>query len=112
MQTVFVSLDPGSASQLIQNEIVGRNITGTVIDNYLVPVDNTHFVAVLVLEKHYYRAGNRLTLTVTLDNMLGGKTRVHTCAGGGGEGLFRFDWGASESFEESVVKILRPYIAY
>ena len=56
---------------------------------------------VLVFEKHYYRAGNRLTLTVTLDDFTG-RTRVHCASGGGGEGLFRFDWGAGDSFEGVV----------
>ena len=29
--------------------------------------------------------------------------------GGGGEGLFRFDWGASYSFQEAAAKALMPY---
>lgn len=65
--------------------------------------------AVMVYEKHYWRAGNRLTLTVTIDN-LSGRTRVHTIGGGGGEGLFRFDWGAAESFEGVVQDALSPYM--
>ena len=63
----------------------------------------------MVYEKHYWRAGNRLTLTVTIDNM-SGRTRVHTVGGGGGEGLFRFDWGASQSFEGVVQDALAPYL--
>ena len=58
-----------------------------------------------IFEKHYWRAGNRLTLTVTVDN-LQGHTRVHLVSGGGGEGLFRFDWGASESFVSSAIDAL------
>ena len=63
---------------------------------------------VSVYEKHYWRAGNRLTLTVTVDN-LQGRTRVYLVSGGGGEGLFRFDWGASQSFESVVQDALAPY---
>ena len=55
---------------------------------------------VAVYEKHYYRAGNRLTLTVVLDDFTG-RTRVHCIGGGGGEGLFRFDWGARSPSRES-----------
>jgi len=36
-----------------------------------------------------------LTLTVVIDDLTG-RTRVHSVSGGGGEGLFRFDWGASK----------------
>jgi hypothetical protein len=39
-----------------------------------------------------------------------GKTRVHSVGGGGGQGLFRFDWGASESFSTAVAKALAEYI--
>ena len=63
---------------------------------------------VAVYEKHYYRAGNRLTLTVVLDDFTG-RTRVHCISGGGGEGLFRFDWGAAESFEGVVHDALSHY---
>lgn len=45
----------------------------------------------MVFEKHYYRAGNRLTLTVIINN-LEDITRVHYISGGGGQGLFTFDW--------------------
>lgn len=62
----------------------------------------------LVFEKHYYRAGNRLTLTALLDD-LSGVTRVHLVGGGGGEGLFRFDWGAAEDFAAVAAEALRPY---
>lgn len=55
---------------------------------------------VAVYEKHYYRAGNRLTLTVVLDDFTG-RTRVHCISGGGGEGLFRFDWGRRSPSRES-----------
>ena len=63
---------------------------------------------VAVYEKHYYRAGNRLTLTVILDDLTG-QTRVHCISGGGGEGLFRFDWGAADSFENVVHDALDAY---
>ena len=52
--------------------------------------------------------GNRLTLTVVLDDFTG-RTRVHCISGGGGEGLFRFDWGAAESFEGVVHDALSHY---
>jgi hypothetical protein len=68
-----------------------------------------NLTVVIVYEKHYYRAGNRLTLTVVLDDTTG-QTRVYTCAGGGGQGLFRFDWGAAQSFKNAAFDALKEYV--
>jgi hypothetical protein len=108
MATFYVSLDPVSAGQVVQQAVIDGSITGELIDAHQIQFGSELCALVLVFEKHYYRAGNRLTLTVTLDNA-GGVTRVHTAAGGGGEGLFRFDWGASESFEDVVFEALQGY---
>jgi hypothetical protein len=109
--TFFVSLSPSQAANRIQEGIVRGSITGELIDSYSISTKEGYSVSVLLFEKHYYRAGNRLTLTVTIDDFTG-KTRVHTASGGGGEGLFRFDWGASESFARSAKDILKAYIIY
>lgn len=106
--TFFVSLDIGSAIAQLDGYIVGGSITGECIDRYDVS-SGTGRVAVLVYEKHYYRAGNRLTLTVTLDDLTG-RTRVHSASGGGGEGLFRFDWGAADSFAQAPYQALRKFV--
>ena len=45
---------------------------------------------------------------MTLDDFTG-RTRVHAISGGGGEGLFRFDWGAAETFEGVVQDALSGY---
>lgn len=108
MNTFYVSLDPASAAAEINNAVVRGSVTGELIDYYELR-EQTGYLAVLVFEKHYWRAGNRLTLTVTIDD-LSGRTRIHTASGGGGEGLFRFDWGASESFEDVVTDALSNYI--
>lgn len=47
-------------------------------------------------------------MTALLDD-LSGVTRVHLVGGGGGEGLFRFDWGAAEDFAAVAAEALRPY---
>jgi len=106
--TFFVSLDMRSAIDAIDNAVVGGSITGERIDMYGQSAANGGGFVVLVYEKHYYRAGNRLTLTVTLDDFAG-RTRVHCVSGGGGEGLFRFDWGAANSFSGVVQKALAPW---
>lgn len=106
--TFFVSTDVQSTINAINNAVVGGSITGELIDHYGVPAPQGGGFVVLVYEKHYYRAGNRLTLTVVIDDLTG-RTRVHSVSGGGGEGLFRFDWGASKSFSGVVANALSPY---
>ncbi|NLK64887.1 MAG: hypothetical protein GX289_07305 [Tissierellia bacterium] len=48
---------------------------------------------------------------VLIDNYVvhGDDGKVHCVSGGGGEGPFRFDWGASESFEYCVENTLAQY---
>ncbi len=104
-----VNLSPQEASNVINHAIVNGSITGKLIDDHTVSGQDGSLCVISVYEKHYYRAGNRLTLTVIIDNM-SGCTHVHSISGGGGEGLFRFDWGASDSFENCVSNALSIYV--
>lgn len=106
--TLFVSLSIEDCAKLVHEAVVEGSITGELIDHYAAQGPDGLMCVVAVYEKHYYRAGNRLTLTVTMDN-LAGKTRVHCIGGGGGEGLFRFDWGAAEDFAGAAMEALSPY---
>jgi len=106
--TFFVSISVQQAAQMIDNAVEQGSITGEIIDAYGQGTPNGGNFALRVYEKHYWRAGNRLTLTVVIDDF-GGKTRVHCVGGGGGEGLFRFDWGAAESFAGVAANALAPY---
>lgn len=103
----FVSLDMIDCQDVIFKAVTD-SITGTLIGTHTVASTDGGSCTVDVYEKHYYRAGNRLTLTVILDDFTG-QTRVRCISGGGGEGLFRFDWGAAESFEDVVHQALAPY---
>lgn len=103
-----VSLHPKQAAEIVNNEIVNGSVTGELIDSYVINGGNDKLCVISVYDKHYYRAGNRLTLTVVIDNMEG-VTKVHCISGGGGEGFFRFDWGAAESFEYCVENALSKY---
>lgn len=107
--TIFLSISLSDAMQRIDEMIVQGSITGERIDSYTVNAGGVGQCAVLIYEKHYWRAGNRLTLTVTLDDFEG-RTRLHYISGGGGEGLFRFDWGAADSFEKFLLDGLRDVI--
>ena len=106
--TFYVSLSPAQAICEIDNAIINGSITGEKIDEYTQCTPDGKQFYVVIYEKHYWRASNRLTLTVILDDFAG-STRVHCIGGGGGEGLFRFDWGASYSFQEAAAKALMPY---
>lgn len=105
--TFYVSIPVAQAARMVDDAIVNGSITGERIDYYAPPVPGGTLV-VLVYEKHFWRAGNRLTLTVTMDD-LSGRTRVHCMGGGGGEGFLRFDWGASSSFARAAEEALAPY---
>ena len=94
--TFLVSLSMEETAKKIHSAVVDGSITGELLDHYVIQGQGEQYCIVAVYEKHYWRAGNRLTLTVTIDN-LSGPTRVHCIGGGGGEGLFRFDWGAVSS---------------
>ncbi len=104
-----ISLDPIQAVQLLDREIVNGSVSGERLDYYVPCNQNGRICVVVVYEKYYYRAGNRLLLTVTIDN-LNGATHVHSVGGGGGSSVFfRFDWGASKSFTEAAWRVLSPY---
>ncbi|MBC8589884.1 DUF6054 family protein [Wansuia hejianensis] len=107
--TLKLSITIDEAVDLIYEAVVNGSITGELIDKYEInSLDNKKCI-VMIFDKHYYRAGNRLTLTVVIDN-LQGNTRVHYTGGGGGQGLFKFDWGAASSFEDIVHRVLGDYI--
>ncbi len=111
-ETRFINLPILQAAELIADEVVSGSITGELIDRYSIPLPGGAKVLVLVFEKHYYRAGNRLTLTVTLDDVEG-DTRIHYIGGGGSQSvLMRFDWGAAGSFMNVVEDAIRPYLIY
>ncbi|MBZ9688580.1 DUF6054 family protein [Clostridium estertheticum] len=64
----------------------------------------------LIFEKYYMRAGNRAALVVLVNNF-NGKTIVKSIATGSSQGmLFNFDWGAADSFADSIRRILKGYI--
>jgi hypothetical protein len=106
-ETFFVSLNMNEALALIDDAILAGSLTGELIDSYGIESPQGACV-VNVYEKHFMRAGNRLTLTVVVDSFTG-STRVHCVGGGGGEGLFRFDWGASDSFAGAAARALQQY---
>lgn len=105
-EAYFVSPTLEECESILDHAILESSISGTFLDRYEITHPSGGRCVVLLYEKHYYRVGNRLTLTVTLDDFTG-KTRLHCASGGGGSGLTNFDWGAAESFEEVVHNAFR-----
>ncbi|MDP2814200.1 MAG: DUF6054 family protein [Erysipelotrichaceae bacterium] len=108
MDTFNVRCSMHEAEKLLDHHIIDGSITGTCIGRHMTGTVG-HMTVVIVYEKHYVRVGNRLTLTVVLDDTTG-QTRVFAVGGGGGEGIFRFDWGASENFKNAAFTALRDYV--
>jgi hypothetical protein len=103
-----VSLNPIEAMQKIHEGVSGGSISGTLVDHYE-RSSGDHQVVVFVVEKYFIRTSNRSSMTVTIDNF-DGTTRVHAVASGSSESVFfRFDWGAGNSFANSVEKALAEY---
>ena len=109
MASTFLVSIPAQQAMDVVCDAVLNSVTGEMVDHYEIAPASGGKCIVSVFEKHFFRAGNRLTLTVVVDDFLG-HSRVHTIGGGGGEGLFRFDWGASQSFESAVERALQPYL--
>lgn len=61
----------------------------------------------MIFEKHYYRAGNFLTLTLMV-SADGEGVIVDSLASGAREGIFDITWGAEEDFAEEAIEILQP----
>lgn len=109
MLNFYVSVSPDEAIDLIDKQVINGSITGEKIDEYVSDMGNGTKLTVSIYEKLYYRVSNRLTLTVIADNLCG-KTHIHAVGGGGSQGLLRFDWGASGSFEDTVMDALYKYV--
>ena len=82
-RTFFVSLSLAEAAEMIRRQVEEGSYTGELLDDYALASEGGS-VRVLTFEKWFYRVGNRLVMTVTLDDVTG-RTRIHVVSGGGGE---------------------------
>lgn len=64
-------------------------------------------VELLIFEKHFYRAGNFLTLTLMVSSE-NAQVIVDSVASGAREGFFDITWGAEEDFAEEANNVLAP----
>jgi hypothetical protein len=66
-------------------------------------------IAILVLEKYFFRNNNTATLTITVSNFEG-ETTLKCISTGNGTGIIDIGLWAGKSFIKSVQKILTPHI--
>lgn len=100
-----VSLDALTTLETIKN---GQD--SELVHEEIVDVENGKMVATLIFEKYFIRAKNRAALVVILDN-LENYTDLRVISTGSSQGMiFNFDWGAADSFVNSVRRSLEGYI--
>lgn len=102
MKDFFVNLTPREAASKICNAS-----GGDIVDKYVSGVGEDA-VTVTVYKQYYLRVNSYVTLT-SIINKVYGKTHVRLVSAGG-DGIFGFDWGASESMEGLVIDALRENI--
>ena len=70
-------------------------------------IEGQHSAGLLIYEKYYMRNSSRASLTVYITDFQG-ETEVEVIPSGGSQGMFfNIDWGAGDSFSESVQRILK-----
>lgn len=105
-----VKLTPSDAERRITDQVVNGSASGELIDRYESVHDEDQRLIVLVFEKYFMRNSSRASLTVTIEN-LRDVTNVHAVGSGGGQGMiFKFDWGAADSFVNQVTKAVEGFI--
>ena len=66
--------------------------------------EDTYFI---VVEKFFFRNSSRASLSIVISRIDDSSCKVEAIGSGGGQGMiFKFDWGAKESFEQAIPQIL------
>lgn len=100
-----VSISPVEALELVK-----QNENADLVHEEIHDLGKGIFIGTLVFEKYFMQVKNRVALVVIIDNIYG-QTDVRSIATGSSEGMiFNFDWGAADSFANSVQNILESYI--
>ncbi len=86
----------------IENSGLSCNLLSKISHSY-----SSCIICTMVFEKYFMRASNRVSLTVVLSGE-NGKVYADIIGSGGGNGpIFKFSFGAEESFENDAVNILK-----
>jgi hypothetical protein len=99
--------DIAEIAGLLEEGVVSSGLSCELIDSVVRRVGQDTTTILLVFEKYYMRSSNRASLSIMLTQD-GSTVYLDAVSAGGGQGaLFRFSWGAEESFVSIVPSILR-----
>ena len=88
----------------VRNLFTNYYSDSNIINNSKVDED-TYFI---VVEKFFFRNSSRASLSIVISQVDEYKCLIEEVGSGGGKGMiFKFDWGAKESFETEIATILR-----
>ncbi len=110
--TCVLGISVGEAARTVCGLVEKSGVSSKMTDCYEMRQGETLCGMVLVFEKYYVRAGSRLSMTVTMDN-LEGHTRVHWAVTGG-SGIFGNTGDskvAAEKYSNTLREALFPYLA-
>ena len=97
--------DVSGIAGMLSERIQGSGISCRLVDTMQRRLGDGDLI-VMVFEKYFMRASNRVSLTVVISGREG-EVQVDAIGSGGGQGpLFSFSWGAEESFAGTVQRIL------
>jgi len=96
---------PGTVAEI--TAILKEKIPECGLSCELVDSVSRNGTELLIFEKHYYRAGNALSLTVMV-SLSDGLVIVDSIGAGAKAGLLDFTWGAEEDFAFEANKVLAP----
>ena len=101
--------DINQIADIIRTELATKNgVSCTLVDEVKRTIGNST-VFVMVFEKYYARASNRVSLTISISSD-GDIIYVDAISAGGGQGwVFKLDWGAEQEFVAVIKTILAPY---
>ena len=101
--------DVSKIADILRQEITSNNgISCNLVDEVERTLGN-NIVFLMVFEKYYARASNRVSLTITVSSD-GDTIFVDAISSGGGQGpFFKCSWGAEEDFVAIVQTILHQH---
>ncbi|MDY0294656.1 MAG: DUF6054 family protein [Acholeplasmataceae bacterium] len=89
----------------IENGMAYAGITCELVSKIVREVNEVH-IAFLTFEKFYLRNDSRVSLSVMISEHHEQMTVDAASSGGGESVLFRFDWGSSKNFINSLSQIM------
>lgn len=109
MLTVKVNLNPSDAMRIVEDYIVRSGFTSEKTGWHQSRSQDGREAVMLVFEKYFMRNSSRASLSVMIENLQGHTNVCAVGSGGGQMTFFKFDWGASDNFENLVAKALGDY---